>query len=218
MKRCIDCRDKHSEYLKTTYLEKQRAHGKSDKQKESRKKHSKTDKRLASNQKYWDSDKGKALRKKIGKTRREKERHDPALKLKNAMQIAFTRVMSEDCRELPAMIKDNTKWKSVAQIRKHFEDQLDQEQRDVGYGTHGWTIAHRIARFWYDHSNPVDVKNCWSPDNMMPMMAKKNKQGWVKIDDEECYETGVVRFPVAWKGVVPSEAEKAVLYASVHAG
>jgi hypothetical protein len=45
------------------------------------------------------------------------------------------------------------------------------------------------------------------------MAPEENDAKGVKIIDEYCHQVGAARFPVAWGGVIPSEAEKQQFYA-----
>ncbi len=37
-----------------------------------------------------------------------------------------------------------------------------------------WQIGHRIAKSWYDHKDPDEVRRCWSRDNLFPQDGKQN--------------------------------------------
>ena len=69
-----------------------------------------------------------------------------------------------------------------AGLQAHFSSLFEVWMSWDNHGTHvigapyktKWNIGHRIAKSWYDHTDPEDVRKCWSRDNLFPQDGKQN--------------------------------------------
>ncbi len=60
---------------------------------------------------------------------------------------------------------------------------------------------HRIPKSAYDHSDPEDVRRCWSKPNMHPMHSTANKEKLTTLLPEEVAKVPQELWPKAWEGV-----------------
>ena len=78
-----------------------------------------------------------------------------------------------------------------------------------------WTVEHKIPCSAYDHSNPIDVKRCWSRANLEALTLSQNQSKSFTIVDAKCIEVGPDYYPVSWNGLIPSKEQKQKWYESM---
>lgn len=103
-------------------------------------------------------------------------------------------------------VRASTMIESKETLREHFSSQFGESGMswdNYGLEDGTWQIGHRIARAMYDHSNPDDVKRCWSLQNLFPQWSKENRELGVALPAEA--ELAELRdiFPSSWLGVCP---------------
>lgn len=156
-KTCVQCRAT------------QERHRGSNKRKASMKKHSQTDKYKAARKRYNESDKGRAA------IARRTEMY--TVKLATSLQK-----MMKNNHVCPTTFPRLGVFANNQEARQHFESTWEPWMNWSNYGAYRsgddyetkWNIGHRLPRAVYDHSNPEDVKNCWSRANLFAQCARAN--------------------------------------------
>lgn len=183
-----------------------------------RKKYNASDGMKTSLKKWSDSDKGKAY--KVDRNLRQSKNYHtkPGQKLNLKLCAAFKSIMKQQYKTCSHL--KYTKFKSIKDVFTYFKSQLHKLGDAITMSDHGslWSVGHRIPRIYFDHTNMEDVKKCWSKANMFPQSKKANQEDSYFITNENCSAVGADHFPASWNGVVPSDAEIAVMHASAHAG
>jgi len=110
--------------------------------------------------------------------------------------------------------------------QKHFELQLKPWMTSANHAVYRkwmgyrvvWHIGHRIAKDWYDHSDPEEVRKCWSFANLFPQDGKEN------VDNGKEYFPPIADlmemqplWPKRWNGELPTPELKAALLAELKA-
>lgn len=91
-------------------------------------------------------------------------------------------------------------FRSAADARAHMREQRSGDMTATNYGS-VWSVDHRIPKSAYDHSDPEDVRRCWSKPNMQPMHVKANKEKINKLLPSEVAMVPKELWPKAWEGV-----------------
>lgn len=130
---------------------------------------------------------GKAIRK------RTYSKHKLATDLMNG----FARMMRGG--DSPNTIKA-TSFRSAVDARAHMREQLAEGMTMANYGS-VWSVDHRIPKSAYDHSDPEDVRRCWSKPNMRTMPPTANKEKLTRLLPEEVARVPQELWPKAWEGV-----------------
>ena len=130
---------------------------------------------------------GKAIRK------RTYSKHKLATDLMNG----FARMMRGG--NSPNTIKA-TSFRSAVDARVHMREQLSDGMTVSNYGS-VWSVDHRIPKSAYDHSDPEDVRRCWSKPNMRPMHSTANKEKLTRVLPEQVAKVPQELWPKAWEGV-----------------
>lgn len=86
------------------------------------------------------------------------------------------------------------------------EDEVRNLFADAGRYAVDWEIEHIIPRSAYDHDNPADVYNCWSPDNMCALHPHLNAEKAEALLRSEIVKVPSRRWPVSWNGRIPVSA------------
>jgi len=149
------------------------------KQKVKMKRHSKTEKYKAARQRYRQSDKGKAA------TARRTAMY--SVKLAVSLQKMLT-----GAHACPVTFPQLGVFKTNAEVAAHFESTFEPWMSHENYGAYHsgddynvkWNIGHRIPKAAYDHSNPEDVKRCWSRANLFAQCARENAESQDKAPIE----------------------------------
>lgn len=171
---CIEVRDVHWKNLKKDTVRYAKATESGSK---AAKKDAKTEKR-------------KATRKRIT---RENYRRNP---LNHKLMHIFHNIIHPDRPEkgkLSKLVKQ-TSFHNGAHVIAHFE-----KHRLPGKSS----IDHIIPRCRYDHSDPEDVKKCWSPENTRSLPHAENDTKGKKIVPSLVAKVTVHVWPRAWGGVMP---------------
>jgi hypothetical protein len=167
-------------------------------------------------QKKWaDSEKGAAYR--IVKNERlaHKTATNPGFNLNLRLVASFNLILKgqKTCIHLK-----KTSFTSCSDVRKHFEGLLEGSGMTISDHGPTWWVGHRIPRVYFDHTNPADVKACWSKANMFPQLKESNHADSYFITKENCLAVGAANFPASWNQTMPSESEIAALHSKAHAG
>ena len=113
---------------------------------------------------------------------------------------------------------------SNEELRAHFETTFEpwmhwknQGKHKAGGNSEAWQIGHRLARAFYDHSNPADIKRCWNKANLFAQDADENHALSVKMPDDAVLERlrALNLLPCAWNGIVPPAAQRAQMERTV---
>jgi len=107
---------------------------------------------------------------------------------------------------------------SAKELRAHLESTFEPWMHWKNQGRHkaegnseAWQIGHRLAKAFYDHSNPADIQRCWNKANLFAQDADENHALSVKMPDDSVLERlrALVLLPCAWNGIVPPAAQRA---------
>ena len=229
LSRCNDCNDKHNETNNSSAnnAEVKRKYAKGGLGRATNKRYLKGDAGRAANKRYLKGDAGRAMRGREYETNRMRRFFDKGFALDHAIECAATDLLSGRRETSPTFVA-RTSFSSAHDFRLHMkstlpeglvladvygepEDAQEREQWD-SWCDHFYQQEHRIPREAYDHSNPSDVKRCWSKQNMLLRTAKDNKDKSYTLLDTEIASVGEDHWPLAWNGVPPTEAEKLEVY------
>jgi len=134
----------------------------------------------------------------------------------NDAAFRFLKTMRERMRNA---LKDEYQSATFFAIATDFESAQDLADHLLGMAApHGWTLEnygtvwqvdHTVACFWYDHANPEDRRRCWRAQNLVPMLAKSNREKSFALPaDDVLHGIGIENWPVDWKGVPPTAQER----------
>ena len=117
-----------------------------------------------------------------------------------------------------------TRCASNAELRAHFESTFEPWMNWTNQGVHkaggnsgAWQIGHRLAKAFYDDSNPADIQRCWNLANLFAQDADENHALMVKMPDDAVLERlrALNLLPCAWNGIVPPAAQRAEMERTV---
>lgn len=175
LKKCHICVATRDRHLQKLYKDPERYDKCKERGTESSKKHAKTEQ-------------GKAIRIKIQK---EAYKRKP---LQFNLLSMFNAILNHRIKGDNSKLLKKTLFSEGAHVIEHFhKHQLPGE----------WNIDHIIPRCQYDHSDPEDVKNCWSPENMRSLLREENDKKSKKIVPSLVATVPVRVWPRAWGGVMP---------------
>jgi len=167
-------------------------------------------------QKKWvDSEKGAAYRIVKNERAAHKNATNPGLNLNLRLVQSFRLILKG---QKTCTLLEKTSFTSCSDVIEHFEELLEGSGMTISDHGPKWWVGHRIPRVYFDHTNPADVKACWSKANMFPQPKQSNQGDTCFITKENCLAVGAANFPASWNQIVPSENQMAALYAKAHAG
>jgi hypothetical protein len=181
----------------------------------------KTEKFKASQQRFRSSDKGKTTVKRASTRYKTSEAGKASQHRANTTASArIGKKISKLCRDsgidsVSAM--EATGCTSTEELRAHFESTFEPWMNWANHGAHkaggnseAWQIGHRLARAFYDDSNPADIKRCWNKANLFAQDADENHALSVKMPDDAVLERlrALDLLPCAWGGIVPPAAKR----------
>jgi hypothetical protein len=118
---------------------------------------------------YYQNNKDKCNQKK-NEYRRKKHHNDPLYRMKRNISRQFSLFMKGT--------KEQSTWKYVdytlQELKEHLEAQFTEGMTWDNYGRSGWHIDHIKPKCLFDHTDPVQVKECWSLNNLQPLWATNN--------------------------------------------
>jgi len=207
---CDDCRAK--------VTAKVIAHNKTPKGKASVSRANTSNKGVERSKRFNGTPKGRSRLDRHMKVRRERRAADPAYKLSQNIRCNAKSILLGTSPNSPTFVA-RTAFNSAREFVQHLEHQLSLLNPNWTMHDRGtlWEPDHKIPVEAYNFSNAEDARRCWSPANMHCMTPHDNKEKRWKIIDSLCNEVGVAFFPVAWNGLIPSDAEKEVFYAGCRA-
>jgi hypothetical protein len=133
---------------------------------------------------------GKAIRKKTY------EKH----RLSSNLLGGFSRIMRGG--KSPNVIQ-LTSFRSEAHVRNHMRRMISGSCMTMkSYGV-SWGCEHKIPRSAYNHDDPIDVKRCWSPENIHAMEHRPNKEKWNTIVKAIVEAVPKEFWPTSWNGTIP---------------
>jgi len=186
----------------------------SDKGQASRKRYNESEKCQASQKLYNQSDKGKASQKlynESDKGRAKQKRQNDKLSSKLGASLRMILMGKHDFAE-PMTFMTYGVDRTEAEWQAHFASQFEPWMDWPNHGRHRkgapyksvWNIGHKIAKSCYDHSDPDEVRKCWSLANLFPQCAKENvEQGKRYLPSLETLLAMRAEWPKAWNGVLP---------------
>ena len=68
----------------------------------------------------------------------------------------------------------------ISELRDHLEKQFTSEMSWESYGSY-WSIDHIIPMSMFDHSDPEQIKKCWSLSNLRPLTISENSRKGNKV-------------------------------------
>ena len=165
--------------------------------------------------KWADSEKGHEYRIVKNERAADKIATNPGLTLNLRLVASFKDIIKG--QKICARLKQ-TSFTSCSDVRKHFEALLKGSGMTISDHGPKWWVGHRIPRVYFDHTNPADVKACWSKANMFPQSKQSNHEDTYFITKENCLAVGAANFPASWNHTMPSENQIAALHSKAHAG
>jgi len=119
--------------------------------------------------------------------------------------------MFKDGKLVSQTVSEYTPFTSNEDAKAHFDSQFEDWMSWDNHGLHNagapykaaWQVGHKIPRAKYDHSNPEDIKRCWSAVNLFPQDAKENIENRDKMPPPEVLLPLREIWPASWKGVLP---------------
>ena len=184
--------------------------------KEYHEEYEKTDKCKKRRQEWAKTENGKRNSRIQGQKLVQRLRENPDRRLAWNIRVRMYATLKGRLHQSATIIR-NTEFPSLESLKAHFEEQLSGEMTISNYGA-VWDIEHTIALIWYDHSDPEDVKRCWSKQNLRPMLARENSKKSYKIDDDTCRSVDPMFWPKAWNGRIPDREQKREMYKRVRRG
>ena len=189
-----------------------------DKGKKTIKRNNNSDRAKASKKRYKDSDGGRASNKryKTGEAGKAKRK-----RMQSTMSFRISVKVCKMCRDggiQSVSALKATGCASTAELRAHFESTFEpwmnwsnQGAHKAGGNSEAWQIGHRLAKAFYDDSNPADIKRCWNKANLFAQDADENHALSVKMPDDAVLERlrALNLLPCAWGGIVPPAAQRA---------
>ena len=70
---------------------------------------------------------------------------------------------------------------SVEELKKHLESTWSEGMSWDNYGLHGWHIDHKLPCASFDHSDEVQINQCWNWNNLQAMWAEDNLKKGARI-------------------------------------
>ena len=70
---------------------------------------------------------------------------------------------------------------SAEELKKHLESTWSEGMSWDNYGVHGWHIDHRLPCASFDHSDRVQINQCWNWTNLQAMWAEDNLKKGARI-------------------------------------
>jgi hypothetical protein len=155
---------------------------------------------------FRDSDKGKECMKRGAKTRREKVRNDPGLRLVEAIRGKMIGLANGQ-RQKSSTVQKYTGFKTAEEMMLHFKGTFTagMTRDNFGFGHGKWTIGHRIARAMYDFKNKEDVMRCQNPANLFAQWYTENVSMGVKLPPTDMLMALKNQWPLSWNDQLPSD-------------
>lgn len=94
-------------------------------------------------------------------------------------------------------------FRSAVHVRNHFRARIAGPSMKMSNYGKVWQCDHKIPRSAYNHDDPMDVKRCWSPENMQPVLCKENREKHVAIVKDIVETVPKEMWPASWCGVMP---------------
>tara|TARA_Y100000817_G_scaffold27795_1_gene19598 strand:+ start:542 stop:1144 length:603 start_codon:yes stop_codon:yes gene_type:complete len=143
---------------------------------------------------------------------------DPATKLMKFMVNKLCDSLSGRRTDYSATLRRELQFATADEAMQHFVAQFPAGSgwSRSNYGS-AWVVDHKIPRKWYDHSNAVDRRRCWSAANLGPLDPVQNIKKQVEIPPTgELLLIGKEHWPLSWQGVPPTDEQRRVWYARHH--
>tara|TARA_B110001452_G_scaffold39385_1_gene30147 strand:- start:12131 stop:13009 length:879 start_codon:yes stop_codon:yes gene_type:complete len=229
--RCHECLAKqvHERITSDEYKTRNRINMKTPERRKWRKQHRQQDHVKEQEESYRTSDPGRASLKKrkakhygsdrwrltqdyVNECRRDAYASSSEIRLNVSLSNTVASMIKGN-RQNSESLYSFTEFNDASDLKEHLEERLAPGMTMENYGT-VWHVEHRIAKCWYANSKE-DVRRCWSKANIVPEFAKVNLQKSVKIIDQFCHDVGPDKWPMAWNGSIPTEAERKEMYRRV---
>jgi len=211
--------------------ESNKRNSKTKKHKISKERYKKSAKGKVRDERYSKSEKGKTADKRFktseaGLAARERQlprrhelyaaaREDEGFRMVYKVMSLANNLLNRPSSKSPTFVA-RTSFKSETHFRAHIRKSFRPGFTMANHGPK-WHIEHKVPVEAYDFANPVDVKRCWSPENVRTTTPQENTEKSFKIIDSLCGEVGAARFPLSWNGAIPTAQQKDAFYASVRA-
>jgi hypothetical protein len=166
---------------------------------------------------YRASEAGKARLKRYKSSntgRSEIKLHKHKNRVSNNLLALANKLLRGSRQKSPKFIRA-TSFKSEDDFLRCMEASAPQGMSLRDYHKNGLSIEHMVPRWVYNHENGEDLMRCWSAENTRLVVEKDNLEKGKKIVDELCNRVGASKWPLAWKGVIPSQEEKQRMYDSM---
>jgi len=172
----------------------------------------KSEKGLARHKRARNSVVGKATAKRLSKKFGDKCRSEPQYRIPFLIRGAYYAIITG--RGAGERFFKQTSFKTKPEFIGHLK------QTGVKMSKFGdkWVVEHRIPVAVYDHTDPAEVKKCWSKSNVTTATGRFNNEKGFKIVDEECLKVDKALWPKQWFGVIPTEEQKEAMRVRVMSG
>lgn len=141
---------------------------------------------------------------------RQRRKQDPGRKLLHNIRNRIARCFKNQDVDEKSISFSYTEFASSDDVIAHFESCFKPGMRMHNYGWF-WSIAHKIPSFWYDYSNPEDIRRANSKSNLgcdyevrTPSGELTNGQKNITLPpDDELLLQGESSWPTSWNGRIP---------------
>lgn len=191
-----------------------RRYDQSQKGKASTKRYNQSEKGKASASKYRSSDSGQARAADREAAVAGRRLASTALRLMDTMASMAYQLANGVHDSSPTFI-ERSGFVDQASYIAHMQSSRSQVQDPSNESPH---IDHKIPKEAYDHSDPDDVKRCWSPCNMHMLSAKDNRsKSWILVE-EYILQVPPEFWPKSWNGKIPTQQEREMFYTKCRQG
>ena len=171
-----------------------------------------SDKGRARHKRARESPVGRVTAKKCSDRRQVKQRNDPQHRVPFLLRAAYVSIING--RGAGARFFCETSFTS----KHEFLDHVESTGVDLTKFGDEWTVEHRIPIAAYDHTDPAEVRKCWSKSNMTTSAPRANTEKHFKIVDAECLKVEPMLWPKQWLGVLPGPDLKEAMRVRIASG
>lgn len=148
----------------------------------------------------------------------KRRREEPGRRLLHNIRSRISYCIKRQEVDEDSVLFSYSEFTSGDDAERHFESCLKPGMRMHNYGWF-WSVAHKIPCFWYDFSNPEDIRRANSKANLgcdyelrNPSGELTNSQKNIALPtNQELLQQGTDSWPVLWHGRLPTPAfEKAM--------
>lgn len=114
----------------------------------------------------------------LKKWKKHKKQNDPAYRAIEAMRARLCSIAKGKSQSTMDLVGCN-----INEFRHHIESMFQAGMRWENYGE--WQIDHIMPVSAFDHSVPMQIRQCWHFTNLRPLWASENRQKSCKITNPQ---------------------------------